>query len=99
MVNVYHVIFLTCPWKIFKTTNEKVILVTEDLTSSDSLTEFRYGVRFFTDRGRQTSHTSIMARSLELSAIVKDLKNLKIQYIEKNELISKIFNSYDIGRA
>ncbi|MGX9419010.1 phosphoenolpyruvate-protein phosphotransferase PtsI [Vibrio sp. RC27] len=51
--------------------NEEVILVAYDLTPSETAQiNLNYVLGFITDIGGRTSHTSIMARSLELPAIV-----------------------------
>ncbi|MBD8511815.1 phosphoenolpyruvate-protein phosphotransferase PtsI [Photobacterium sp. WH77] len=51
--------------------NEEVILVANDLTPSETAQiNLKYVLGFATDIGGRTSHTSIMARSLELPAIV-----------------------------
>ncbi|QUJ66737.1 phosphoenolpyruvate-protein phosphotransferase PtsI [Photobacterium sp. GJ3] len=51
--------------------NEEVILVANDLTPSETAQiNLNYVLGFVTDIGGRTSHTSIMARSLELPAIV-----------------------------
>ncbi|SHF66971.1 phosphoenolpyruvate-protein phosphotransferase PtsI [Vibrio gazogenes] len=51
--------------------NEQVILVAYDLTPSETAQiNLEYVLGFVTDIGGRTSHTSIMARSLELPAIV-----------------------------
>ncbi len=51
--------------------NEEVILVANDLTPSETAQiNLEYVLGFITDIGGRTSHTSIMARSLELPAIV-----------------------------
>ncbi|MDW6003421.1 phosphoenolpyruvate-protein phosphotransferase PtsI [Vibrio mangrovi] len=51
--------------------NEQVILVAYDLTPSETAQiNLNYVLGFATDIGGRTSHTSIMARSLELPAIV-----------------------------
>lgn len=51
--------------------NEEVILVANDLTPSQTAQiNLDYVLGFITDIGGRTSHTSIMARSLELPAIV-----------------------------
>ncbi|WP_087017031.1 phosphoenolpyruvate-protein phosphotransferase PtsI [Thaumasiovibrio subtropicus] len=51
--------------------NEEVILVANDLTPSETAQiNLQYVLGFITDIGGRTSHTSIMARSLELPAIV-----------------------------
>ncbi|EIX1879307.1 phosphoenolpyruvate-protein phosphotransferase PtsI [Salmonella enterica] len=50
---------------------EEVILVAADLTPSETAQlNLQKGLGFITDAGGRTSHTSIMARSLELPAIV-----------------------------
>ncbi|VFP86316.1 phosphoenolpyruvate-protein phosphotransferase PtsI [Candidatus Erwinia haradaeae] len=51
--------------------NEEAILIAKDLTPSDiAQINLKKVLGFITDLGGQTSHTSIMARSLELPAIV-----------------------------
>lgn len=51
--------------------NEEVILVAYDLTPSETAQiNLQYVLGFVTDIGGRTSHTSIMARSLEIPAIV-----------------------------
>ncbi len=51
--------------------NEQVILVANDLTPSETAQiNLDFVLGFITDIGGRTSHTSIMARSLELPAIV-----------------------------
>ncbi|HIF9092440.1 phosphoenolpyruvate-protein phosphotransferase PtsI [Photobacterium damselae] len=51
--------------------NEEVILVANDLTPSETAQiNLEYVLGFITDIGGRTSHTSIMARSLEIPAIV-----------------------------
>ncbi len=56
--------------------NEKVIVVASDLTPSDTVAMREENVLgFATDRGGKTSHTTIMAQSLEIPAVV-GLKNL-----------------------
>jgi phosphotransferase system enzyme I (PtsI) len=51
--------------------SEEVILVAYDLTPSETAQiDLKYVLGFVTDIGGRTSHTSIMARSLELPAIV-----------------------------
>ncbi|MBU2713018.1 phosphoenolpyruvate--protein phosphotransferase, partial [Zooshikella harenae] len=53
------------------TLDEEVIVVTKDLTpSATALMDLDKVLGFITDMGGRTSHTSIMARSLELPAIV-----------------------------
>ncbi|OOF24912.1 phosphoenolpyruvate--protein phosphotransferase [Salinivibrio proteolyticus] len=51
--------------------NEQVILVANDLTPSETAQiDLNHVLGFITDIGGRTSHTSIMARSLELPAVV-----------------------------
>ncbi|QIQ41682.1 MAG: phosphoenolpyruvate-protein phosphotransferase PtsI [Buchnera aphidicola (Microlophium carnosum)] len=51
--------------------NSEVILIAKDLTPSETAQiNLRYILGFITDLGGRTSHTSIMARSLEIPAIV-----------------------------
>lgn len=51
--------------------DEEVILVAEDLTPSETVTMDKKKVLgFLTDIGGRTSHTAIMARSLEIPAVV-----------------------------
>lgn len=51
--------------------NKKVILIAKDLTPSETAQiNLKYILGFITDLGGKTSHTSIMARSLEIPAIV-----------------------------
>jgi len=51
--------------------NEKVIVIAEDLTPSDTAQLNRKFVKgFATDIGGRTSHSAIMARSLEIPAVV-----------------------------
>ena len=53
------------------TINEEVILIAHDLTPSETAQiNLQFVKGFITDIGGRTSHTSIMARSLELPAIV-----------------------------
>ncbi len=53
------------------TISEKVILIAEDLTPSDTAQLNRKFVKgFITDIGGRTSHSAIMARSMEIPAIV-----------------------------
>ncbi|CAL4326130.1 phosphoenolpyruvate-protein phosphotransferase PtsI [Buchnera aphidicola] len=50
---------------------KKVILIAKDLTPSETAQiNLKYILGFITDLGGRTSHTSIMARSLEIPAIV-----------------------------
>lgn len=62
--------------------NEEVIIVAEDLTPSDTAQLNRQYVKgFTTDIGGRTSHSAIMARSMEIPAVVgtktvtKEIKN------------------------
>ena len=51
--------------------SEEVILIANDLTPSETAQiNLKYVLGFITDIGGRTSHTSIMARSLEIPAIV-----------------------------
>src|SRR5699024_1818568 len=59
--------------------NEEVVIIAEDLTPSDTAQLNREFVKgFATNIGGRTSHSAIMARSLEIPAIVgtKDITNL-----------------------
>ncbi len=50
---------------------EEVIVIASDLTPSDTaLMNRKYVLGFVTDRGGRTSHTAIMARAMEIPAIV-----------------------------
>ena len=58
--------------------NEEVIVIAEDLTPSDTAQLNRkYALGFATDIGGRTSHSAIMARSLEIPAVVgtKEITN------------------------
>ncbi|CAL4318387.1 phosphoenolpyruvate-protein phosphotransferase PtsI [Buchnera aphidicola] len=51
--------------------NDEVILIAKDLTPSETAQiNLKYVLGFITDLGSKTSHTSIIARSLEIPAIV-----------------------------
>ncbi len=51
--------------------DEEVILFSADLTPSDTaMMNRKYVLAFVTDTGGRTSHTAIMARALEIPAIV-----------------------------
>ena len=51
--------------------DEEVVLIAHDLTPSDTATMNKNMVRgFLTDIGGRTSHTAIMARTLEIAAVV-----------------------------
>lgn len=53
------------------TINEEVVIIAEDLTPSDTAQLNRkYALGFTTDIGGRTSHSAIMARSLEIPAVV-----------------------------
>ena len=53
------------------TISEEVIIIAEDLTPSDTAQLNRKFVKgFTTDIGGRTSHSAIMARSLEIPAVV-----------------------------
>ncbi|CAL4042046.1 Phosphoenolpyruvate-protein phosphotransferase [Buchnera aphidicola (Phyllaphis fagi)] len=55
----------------FKIIKEKVILIARDLTPSEiAQMNFKYILGFITELGGSTAHTAIMARSLEIPAIV-----------------------------
>ena len=50
---------------------EEVIVIASDLTPSDTaLMNRKYVLAFVTDRGGRTSHTAIMARAMEIPALV-----------------------------
>lgn len=54
-----------------KDIDEEVIVISKDLTPSDTATMDRSRIlAFVTDKGGRTSHTAIMARALEIPAIV-----------------------------
>lgn len=54
-----------------KDIREEVIIISKDLTPSDTATMDRSRIlAFVTDKGGRTSHTAIMARALEIPAIV-----------------------------
>lgn len=68
---------------------EKVILIADDLTPSDTaLLDKEYIQAFVTSKGGSTSHTAIMARSLEIPAVVgmkeelQDIKNGDILIVD-----------------
>ena len=67
--------------------SEEVIIIAEDLTPSDTAQLNRQYVKgFTTDIGGRTSHSAIMARSLEIPAVVgtktvtADIENGAISY-------------------
>ncbi|MDR0270487.1 phosphoenolpyruvate--protein phosphotransferase [Paenibacillus sp.] len=67
--------------------NEKVILVAEDLTPSDTAQLNReYVLGFATNIGGRTSHSAIMARSMEIPAVV-GTKNILTQVHDGDTLI------------
>lgn len=60
----------------FTNIQEKVILIAQDLTPSETAQmNFKYIQGFVTELGGETAHTSIMARALEIPAIV-GIKNI-----------------------
>ena len=64
-----HLLGVTCPNPAL--INEEVIVIANDLTPSDTAQLNRQFVKgFATDIGGRTSHSAIMARSLEIPAIV-----------------------------
>lgn len=66
--------------------NEKVIVIAEDLTPSDTAQLNREFVKgFATDIGGPTSHSAIMARSLEIPAIV-GTKNIT-EFVKNNDIV------------
>lgn len=66
--------------------NEPVVIVAEDLTPSDTAQLNRQFVKgFATNIGGRTSHSAIMARSLEIPAVV-GLSNI-LESVEGNEAI------------
>ncbi|QCI21959.1 phosphoenolpyruvate-protein phosphotransferase PtsI [Buchnera aphidicola] len=74
----------------------KVILIAKDLTPSETAQiDLRYILGFITDLGGKTSHTSIMARSLEIPAIVGTKKITEItknnDYIILDSINNQIF--------
>lgn len=65
---------------------EEVIVIAEDLTPSDTAQLNRQFVKgFTTDIGGRTSHSAIMARSLEIPAVVGTKESTKV--IENGDLI------------
>ncbi|WAI18212.1 MAG: phosphoenolpyruvate-protein phosphotransferase PtsI [Buchnera aphidicola (Acyrthosiphon caraganae)] len=72
--------------------NSEVILIAKDLTPSETAQiNLKYILGFITDLGGKTSHTSIMARSLEIPAIVGTGNITKI--VKNNDYI--ILDSID----
>ncbi|MFZ3576678.1 phosphoenolpyruvate--protein phosphotransferase [Virgibacillus sp. DJP39] len=66
--------------------DEEVIVIAKDLTPSDTAQLNREFVKgFATDIGGRTSHSAIMARSLEIPAVVGTKESTKI--IEQNDVI------------
>ncbi|ACL29891.1 phosphoenolpyruvate-protein phosphotransferase PtsI [Buchnera aphidicola] len=66
--------------------NNEVILIAKDLTPSETAQiNLKYILGFITDLGSRTSHTSIMARSLEIPAIVGTGNITKI--VKNNDFI------------
>lgn len=73
--------------------NEEVILVAYDLTPSETAQiNLNYVLGFVCDIGGRTSHTSIMARSLELPAIV-GINNITAQVKNGDMLILDAMNN------
>src|SRR5699024_3685251 len=67
--------------------NEEVIVVAHDLTPSDTAQlDRRYVKAFVTDIGGRTSHSAIMARSLEIPAIV-GTKEIT-EKVQENDLLA-----------
>ncbi|QCI19648.1 MAG: phosphoenolpyruvate-protein phosphotransferase PtsI [Buchnera aphidicola (Brevicoryne brassicae)] len=65
---------------------KEVILIAKDLTPSETAQiDLKYILGFITDLGGKTSHTSIMARSLEIPAIVGTNKITKA--VKNNDFI------------
>jgi phosphotransferase system enzyme I (PtsI) len=57
--------------KLLENVKEKVIVVAHDLSPSDTAAMYKQNVAgFVTDIGGKTSHTAIMAKSLEIPAVV-----------------------------
>ncbi|QCI22529.1 phosphoenolpyruvate-protein phosphotransferase PtsI [Buchnera aphidicola] len=76
--------------------NSEVILIAKDLTPSETAQiNLKYILGFITDLGGKTSHTSIMARSLEIPAIVGTGNITKIaknnDYIILDSINNQIF--------
>lgn len=66
--------------------DEEVVVVAEDLTPSDTAQLNRNFVKgFVTDIGGRTSHSAIMARSLEIPAIVGTKE--VTQHVAKNDIV------------
>lgn len=56
---------------LFESRKEKIIVVAHDLAPSDTASMYKQNVcGFITDIGGKTSHTAIMAKSLEIPAVV-----------------------------
>ncbi len=69
------------------TIDEQVILVAKDLTPSETAQiNLKYVLGFVTDMGGRTAHTSIMARSLELPAIVGT--NVITQQVKSGDMLA-----------
>ncbi|CAL4318325.1 Phosphoenolpyruvate-protein phosphotransferase [Buchnera aphidicola (Thelaxes suberi)] len=69
-----------------KNINESVIIVANDLTPSETAQiDTKKIIGIITNQGSRTSHTSIMARSMEIPAIVGVINATKI--IKKNDFI------------
>ncbi|QCI23634.1 phosphoenolpyruvate-protein phosphotransferase PtsI [Buchnera aphidicola (Macrosiphoniella sanborni)] len=78
--------------------NKKVILIAKDLTPSETAQiNLKYILGFITDLGGKTSHTSIMARSLEIPAIVGTGNITKIVNNNDNIILDSINNQIFIN--
>ena len=67
--------------------NEKVIVVSHDLSPSETaMMNKKYVVGFATDVGGPTSHTAIMARSLEIPAVV-GLRTISAEVLDGDIII------------
>ena len=73
---------------------EKVIIIAYDLSPSDTATMHKKNViGFATDIGGRTSHTAIMAKSLEVPAVV-GLENITHEVKEGDGLIIDGINGH-----
>ncbi|WP_425619696.1 phosphoenolpyruvate-protein phosphotransferase PtsI [Buchnera aphidicola] len=78
--------------------NKKVILIAKDLTPSETAQiNLKYILGFITDLGGTTSHTSIMARSLEIPAIVGTGNITKLVKNNDNIILDSINNKIFIN--
>ncbi|MGO2084098.1 phosphoenolpyruvate--protein phosphotransferase [Vagococcus sp.] len=67
--------------------NEEVVLIAEDLTPSDTAQlDRRYVKAFVTNIGGRTSHSAIMARSLEVPAVVGTQEIT--EHVNENDMIA-----------